>query len=336
MMSTILLALLLSSTVTAGVPTADSAPCDLYVAPPTPTAAQDATLDTAAAPFHTLEAARDARRTLSRDRVVTICLASGTYYRTSPLLLNFQDSNTTWRGPAVIGKHAGEGGDKGEVGDEDTPVLDLTATISGGIPIPSSMWQRFNSTLTRRGGVKSSSREVPEAPLRWDVNLSQIPAAAAITLLPDVIGLGQLRHLYDGATRVYRTVAAGTQRGGTEKHTGPVWGKSAFAVQSKGRGTNFSCDAGATTNTTHAHCGDGNPVRVSSSGFTILDPVHAQEALSWPNAGRGVEFVFSGVDPAPWAESRCAVLEVKEAAGGADGADGTMAVVTMQPGCHTR
>jgi hypothetical protein len=55
----------------------------------------------------------------------------------------------------------------------------------------------------------------------------------------------------------------------------------------------------------------------------IVGEEQAAEALSWPNGGKGVEFVFSGVSPAPWAEPRCAVERIEpipSSSGGWEGA----------------
>lgn len=126
-------------------------------------------------------------------------------------------------------------------------------------------------------------------------------------------------------SRALLTIAKGTGRGGTQKHTGPAWGsKGVWQAQPKSQ-VHFGCN-GRSGNT--SQCA-GHPIRVDSAGFTLLAAAAVHEALSWPNVGAGVELVFSGVDPAPWAESRCAVLNVTAAAAG------TTAVITMQPGCHT-
>ena len=95
------------------------------------------------------------------------------------------------------------------------------------------------------------------------------------------------------------TVAAGTGRGGTQKHTGTAWGSHGVWEAQPKQGVSFGCHGNAEPDNV-THCG-GRPVRVSSAGFTVLAVDAVTEALGWPNAGAGVELVFSGVDPAPWA-----------------------------------
>jgi hypothetical protein len=54
----------------------------------------------------------------------------------------------------------------------------------------------------------------------------------------------------------------------------------------------------------------------------IVGEEQAAEALSWPNGGKGVEFVFSGVSPAPWAEPRCAVERIEPIPSSSGGSEG--------------
>jgi hypothetical protein len=127
--------------------------------------------------------------------------------------------------------------------------------------------------------------------------------------------LAGLRHLYVNGSRAARTIARGTSRGATQKRypggrpSGTAWGSSVWIMQGK-TSTNFSCDDGITTNCSFAHCGSARPVRVASLGFEVdnIDAVHA--ALSWPNAGKGVELVFSGVDPGTLASRASASLKI--------------------------
>eukprot|EP01043_Picozoa_sp_COSAG02_P074747 COSAG02_NODE_15104_length_1203_cov_1.482790_1_plen_394_part_10 len=65
----------------------------------------------------------------------------------------------------------------------------------------------------------------------------------------------------------------------------------------------------------------------SSTGFSLKPGLEAETALAWPAGGRGVELVFQGVFPAPWAEPRCPVLNAsKTRSGGAH--------LTMAQPCH--
>ena len=50
--------------------------------------------------------------------------------------------------------------------------------------------------------------------------------------------------------------------------------------------------------------------QITNTSITIVDPAAAAKAQSWPNEGAGVEFVWSGVGGAAWAESRCQVESV--------------------------
>ena len=49
---------------------------------------------------------------------------------------------------------------------------------------------------------------------------------------------------------------------------------------------------------------------ISNTSVHIVGAQAAARAKSWPNAGAGVEFVWSGVENAAWAESRCQVQQV--------------------------
>ena len=53
--------------------------------------------------------------------------------------------------------------------------------------------------------------------------------------------------------------------------------------------------------------------QISNTSIHIVDPTAAAKAQSWPNSGAGVEFVWSGVGGAAWAESRCQVESVASA-----------------------
>ena len=59
----------------------------------------------------------------------------------------------------------------------------------------------------------------------------------------------------------------------------------------------------------------------------IVDAKAASRAKSWPNAGAGVEFVWSGRDDAAWAESRCQVESVVDSSSHA----GSVEIQMAQP-----
>jgi hypothetical protein len=192
------------------------------------------------------------------------------------------------------------------------------ATISGGLAIPPSAWVSVPANMSGDGSLA-----------HWIVDLAKLNPMLA----PNSSHLAALRHLYVNGSRAARTIAFGTSRGATKKRypgrpSGTAWGDKDWAPQSHSN-TNFSCDGGATTNCSFAYCGAGRPVRVSSKGLTLINPTAVRAALQWPAGGRGVEFVFSGVDPAPWAESRCSVVEVVPAA------DNLTAEVVLEPQCFT-
>lgn len=62
--------------------------------------------------------------------------------------------------------------------------------------------------------------------------------------------------------------------------------------------------------------------------FQIVGVNATKEVLKWPEHGKGVEFVFTGVGGSPWAESRCVVDYVTEKH------DGSLTIVMTQP-CHS-
>ena len=308
--------------------------CDIFVSP---TGSDSAAGTSASAALLTLAAARDKRRMLPSTPVITICLTAGTFALSKTLELDARDSSTAWRG--------GDGTRNNSPPSNLTAPTSHTPTITGGIVIPHSAWTHIPRNSTGQNELA-----------RWESNITSLlltetngDASVAATILAG------LRHLYVNGSRAARTIARGTSRGATQKRypggrpSGTAWGSSVWIMQGK-TSTNFSCDDGVTTNCSFAHCGSARPVRVASLGFEVdnIDAVHA--ALSWPNAGKGVELVFSGVDPgtlasrasaslkidsmltlvltthvrtdpnsffspfpplpAPWAESRCAVTRV--------------------------
>ena len=114
----------------------------------------------------------------------------------------------------------------------------------------------------------------------WQADVSALPAGA--------VALG--RHLYVNGRRVARSTEPGS--GGCRVAANspcaaplPLWGNAAWLF------TNTSVE--------------------------IINKTAAARALAWPNAGSGVEFVFTGVGGSPWAESRCQVESVSASTAGA-------------------
>ena len=142
---------------------------------------------------------------------------------------------------------------------------------------------------------------VPAAPAWVVTDLGSAPAAALIS-----------RHLWVNGRRADRTEVPGA--------TGPrrpaIW-HQAWEEEPKAavRWLNTTDKTGARRQT------------CSSTGFVLKPGAEAEAALAWPDVGSGVELVFQGVFPAPWAEPRCAVLNVsKTSTGGAH--------LTMAQPCH--
>ena len=123
----------------------------------------------------------------------------------------------------------------------------------------------------------------------------------------------QSRHLWVGGRRAERTEVPGS----TGPRRPPIWGAGAWIQESK-------------SSVHWLNMTDSNGQRrvtCSSSGFELKAGAEAEVALGWPAAGRGVELVFQGVFPAPWAEPRCSVVNVSRTAN--NGAK----LVMAQP-CH--
>ena len=59
-----------------------------------------------------------------------------------------------------------------------------------------------------------------------------------------------------------------------------------------------------------------NAWEITNETVRIVDAQAAARAKRWPNAGAGVEFVWTGVESAAWAESRCQVKRVMDAQNG--------------------
>ena len=260
--------------------------CDLYVGP---TGEDTNTGTSAAAPLRSLAGARDARRQRTRTTAAhtTICLLEGTYRMVQALQLTWQDSNTTWQGWQTDAATRSRS-------RAPTPT---PAIVSGGIDLSLALW-------TPASKPDADGNQV------WEYDVSSMPTAM----------LAPLRHLYVNGTRALRTIANGTRRGGTQKHSGAAWGNHGWASQPK-KDVHFGCTGNDSStlvlaprslaDVVAAEAGNcSGPIRVSSRGFTITSPTWAKEALLWPDGGRWVEFVYSGVDPAPWAEARCGVIAV--------------------------
>ena len=136
----------------------------------------------------------------------------------------------------------------------------------------------------------------------WVADLAAAPAAALAS-----------RHLWVNDRRSERTEVPGA----TGPRRPPIWAK-AWLQESKA--------AVHWLNTTDPVSGAARKT-CSSVGFELKHGAEAGAALAWPHAGRGVELVFQGVFPSPWAESRCAVLNVSKTDGGG-------ARLTMAQPCH--
>lgn len=72
--------------------------------------------------------------------------------------------------------------------------------------------------------------------------------------------------------------------------------------------------------------------QITNTTVKIIGAHAVTRAKSWPNAGRGVEFVWSGVDNAAWAESRCEVQSVIDF-GSNNGSDVAAVEVKLSPLC---
>ena len=114
----------------------------------------------------------------------------------------------------------------------------------------------------------------------WMSDVRQLPRRAVL----------HARQLYVEGRRASRSAQAGggclAANGSTCVRPLPVWGERAWQWYTDAR------------------------ARRTSSGYLILDPARAREALAWPAKGKGVEFVYTGVGGSPWSESRCPVAEV--------------------------
>ena len=119
----------------------------------------------------------------------------------------------------------------------------------------------------------------------------------------------QARQLYVNGVRATRTVvrSGGCARSNVSMCAKPraVWGESHWQAHTDPK------------------------ARASSPGYLITGSQQALEALSWPNGGRGVEFVFTGVGGSPWSESRCPVVGITPWSGRPNGS----ALVTMAQPC---
>lgn len=152
------------------------------------------------------------------------------------------------------------------------------------------------------GGLQVSDwAPVPTKPGWLVAELANVNAAALVS-----------RHLWVNGRRADRTEIPGA--------TGPrrpaIW-HQAWIEEPKNavRWLNITDATGALRKT------------CSSTGFSLKPGLEAETALAWPDGGRGVELVFQGVFPAPWAEPRCAVLNVSQTRSGG-------AHLTMAQPCH--